>query len=94
MPLIPKAWRPGQGGVRGETAAFLICLVLGVTAVPLLIWLVGSRSLGAYTNGGALEFWRDDMLALMHAQLPHWIVALGPYGAFWAWRIARGFFSR
>ena len=94
MPLIPKAWRPGQGGVRGETAAFLICLVLGITAVPLIVWLVGSRSLGPYTNGGALEFWRDDMLALMHAQLPHWILALGPYGAFWAWRGVRRFFGR
>jgi hypothetical protein len=90
MPLIPKAWRSGQGGVRGELAAFLICLALGVTVVPLLVWLVGSRSLGAYTNGGALEFWRDDLLALMHLGLPHWIVALGPYAALWAWRAARG----
>jgi len=94
MPLIPKAWRPGQGGVRGELSAFLICIALGLTLVPLLVWLVGSRSLGAYTNGGALEFWRDDLLALMHFELPHWIVALGPYGALWAWRGARRLLGR
>ena len=94
MPLSPKAWRPGQGGVRGELSAFLICIALGLTLVPLLVWLVGSRSLGAYTNGGALEFWRDDLLALMHFELPHWIVALGPYGALWAWRGARQLLGR
>ncbi len=93
MPLIPKAWRPGQAGVRGELAAFVVCLALGLTVVPLFVWLVGSRTLGAYTNGGALEFWRDDLLALMHAGLPHWIVALGPYGLFWAWRGARRYFA-
>ena len=36
MPLIPKAWRPGQGGVRGELSAFLICIALGLTLVPLI----------------------------------------------------------
>ncbi len=94
MPILPKAWRPGAGGARGETSAFLLCLLAGITLVPALVWGVGSRTLGPYTNGGLLEFWRDDLLALMHGTIPHWIVALGPYAALWAWRGARRYFGQ
>jgi len=97
MPSKLEAWHRfhREQPLRAEGWALLACLLAGLTLVPLLIWIVGTRSLGPYTNGGALALWRDDMWALLHGSLPHWVVALGPYAALWCWRGLRAlFFTR
>lgn len=81
-------------GLRAEVVALLASLVVGMTLVPPLIWLVGTRTLGPYTNGSPLALWRDDMSGLVHGSLPHWLVALGPYAALWCVRALRALFLR
>jgi hypothetical protein len=86
MPSKLEAWHRyhREQPLRAEGWALLACLLAGLTLVPVLIWIVGTRSLGPYTNGGVL-----------HGSLPHWVVALGPYAALWCWRGLRAlFFTR
>jgi len=73
-------------GVRRELLTLLLCLALGLLLVPVLIWLVGTSTLGAYTNGGPFSLWRDYLAGLLHGSLAFWLVALGPYVAVWLWR--------
>jgi hypothetical protein len=59
-------------------------LALGLLALPLLIWLVGHRTLGPYTHGdnpqglGPLSLYADYFSGLAHGWLGYWAVALGP----------------
>jgi hypothetical protein len=76
-------------GVRREALTLLLCLTLGLLLMPALIWLVGSRTLGAYANGGLFGLWRDYLSGLLHRSLAYWLVALGPYAAVWLWRTLR-----
>jgi hypothetical protein len=96
MPSKLEAWHRYRRAQPwpAEGWALLACLAAGLTLVPLLIWIVGTRSLGPYTNGGLFALWRDDWVALAHGSLPHWVVALGPYAALWCWRGLRTGFMR
>ena len=82
---LGEAWRrclrTGSAFTRGakrEVLTLLLCLGLGIVLMPMLIWLVGSRTLGPYTNGGPLSLWRDFAAGLVHGSLAFWLVALGP----------------
>jgi hypothetical protein len=96
MASLLQSWHRYRraSGLRAEGLALLACLLLGLTLVPLLIWVVGTRTLGPYTNGSPLALWRDDLSALAHGSLPHWVVALGPYAALWCWRALRTVLAR
>jgi len=91
MTTLLKAWRRYRRtrGLSHELVTLLLCLGAGVVAMPLLIWVVGSQTLGAYANGGPLNLWRDFFMALGTGSRAYWLVALGPYGAVWAWRLLR-----
>lgn len=53
-------------------------LAVGLVALPLLIYLVGTLTLGAYESGGFGSFLADFFLGLFRGWLPAWGVALGP----------------
>jgi hypothetical protein len=78
MKSLLKTWKRYRRtrGVRREALTLLLCLALGFLLMPALIWLVGSRTLGAYANGGLFGLWRDYLI-------------LGPYAAVWLWRTLR-----
>jgi len=88
MPSLLNYWRRFRGtrGARRELLTLLLCLIIGLVAMPLLIWAVGSWKLGAYANGGPWALERDFLTALSHRSLAFWLVALGPYLAVWLLR--------
>jgi hypothetical protein len=66
-----------------ELIVLVSALLFGFIAVPLLIWLVGSRVLGPYTHGtnthaGAMALLGDFFVGLGRGEITFWIVALGP----------------
>lgn len=96
MPSLLQYWRRYRRthGVRRELLTLLLCLVLGLVAMPALIWAAGSWKLGPYANGGLLALWRDFYGALSRGSLVFWLVALGPYAAVWLLRGLRLGFRR
>ena len=69
---------------RREAALYGGALALGLLGVPLLIWLIGHRTLGPYSHGedprgmGPLTLYGDYFSGLAHGWLGYWTVALGP----------------
>lgn len=69
---------------RREVALFGGALALGLLVIPLLIWIIGHRTLGPYTRGddphglGPLSLYGDYFSGLAHGWLGYWVVALGP----------------
>lgn len=69
---------------RREAVLFGGALALGLLLIPLLIWIVGHRTLGPYTHGdvplglGPLALYGDYFSGLAHGWLGYWVVALGP----------------
>jgi hypothetical protein len=96
MPSLLQYWRDYRSsrGARRELLTILLCLVMGLTAMPVLIWAAGSWKLGPYANGGLLALERDFYAALSHGSLVFWLVALGPYAAVWLLRGLRLPFRR
>lgn len=72
------AWR------RPELLLPLAALAAGLLLLPLLIWLAGTRVLGAYTRAsegpaaGPLGLYADYYSALAHGVPAFWAAALGP----------------
>jgi hypothetical protein len=73
-----------QTRARRELSLLGGALALGLLVMPLLIWIVGQRTLGPYTHGddprrlGALGLYGDYFSGLAHGWLGYWTVALGP----------------
>lgn len=69
---------------RREVALFGGALALGLLVIPLLIWVIGHRTLGPYTHGdnpqgfGPLTLYGDYFSGLAHGWLGYWAVAVGP----------------
>ena len=69
---------------RRELSLYGGALVLGLAVMPLLIWLVGHRTLGPYSHGddprglGPLALYGNYFSGLAHGWLGYWAVALGP----------------
>lgn len=67
-----------------EVALFGAALALGLLVLPLLIWIIGHRTLGPYTHGddphglGPLTLYGDYFAGLAHGWLGYWAVAIGP----------------
>ncbi len=73
-----------ETSTRRELAIYAGALALGLLVIPLLIWLVGHRTLGPYTHGdnaqglGPLTLYADYFSGLAHGWLGYWAVAVGP----------------
>jgi hypothetical protein len=62
---------------------YALALLFGVLIVPLLIWVVGNRVLGPYTQSqntraGPFALLVDFFVGLAHGSAVFWAVALGP----------------
>jgi len=72
-----------QTRARRELIIFGIAFGCGLFLMPILIWMVGNRMLGAYTHGqnfhaGPFALLGDFLVGLFHGSLVFWVVALGP----------------
>ncbi len=83
----PLAWTAAlrfDTRTRRELTLFGGALALGLLVIPLLVWIVGDRTLGPYTHGddphglGPLALYGDYFSGLAHGWLGYWTVALGP----------------
>jgi hypothetical protein len=69
---------------RRELSLFGGALALGLLVIPLLIWVIGHRTLGPYSHGddprglGPVALYGDYFSGLAHGWLGYWAVALGP----------------
>jgi hypothetical protein len=83
-PLAPTQAFGIETRTRREMLLFGGALALGLLVIPLLIWIVGHRSLGPYTHGddphglGPVTLYGDYFAGLAHGWLGYWAVALGP----------------
>ena len=74
QPLGLIAW------LKREMIIFLGLAVIGLTLVPLSIYLVGKRMLGDYGDGGILKDLYADLYSRFVAFEPGaWILLLGPW---------------
>jgi hypothetical protein len=71
--------------LRRELIFLGIALAAGFVLIPLAIWLVGNRILGAYTHAqdptagtGPARLLADFFAGLSHGSVIFWCVALGP----------------
>lgn len=69
----------GGGALRREAVVAGGALLFGLVAMPLLIWVAGRMTLGAYSHGGALSILADFSRGLAAGELAYWFVLLGPY---------------
>jgi hypothetical protein len=82
-PLGPLGRLRALSGTQRSLILYALALLFGVLIVPLLIWLVGNRVLGPYTQGpnlraGPLALLQDFFVGLAHGSAVFWAVALGP----------------
>jgi hypothetical protein len=71
-------------GAQRALILYALALLFGVLIVPFLIWLVGNRVLGPYTQGqnthaGPVALLTDFFVGLAHGSAVFWAVALGPF---------------
>ncbi len=76
---------PPGGWVR-EAAAALLLLGAGFGLMPLAIFAAGSASLGRYDNASAGRVYEAVYHGLGSGSAASWIVVLGPYGLYLAFR--------
>lgn len=79
--LHPRVRLPPR--VRRELIIYGVALLVGFLGMPFLIWYVGNRFLGPYTQGpnlrgGPLALFSDFFAGLFHGSGVFWAVALGP----------------
>ena len=88
-----RRYRRTHGATR-ELLTLVLCLAIGLTIMPILIWIAGKTELGPYGGGGLGALLADYYTALIKGSLAFWLVALGPYAAVWLLRGLRFWFRR
>jgi hypothetical protein len=76
-------------GLWRELLAIGICLIIGVIAMPCLIFIAGRLVLGPYGHGNLFALWQDFLQSLLTGSHAAWFIALGPYLLFWILRAGR-----
>lgn len=91
MASLKTIWRSYRQarGLQRELITVGLCLCAGLLLVPLAIWLVGTRLLGSYGNGGFWNLLGDFFRGLGSGSGAFWAVALGPYAAVLILRLLR-----
>jgi hypothetical protein len=79
--------------LQRELVTFGLLLLLGLTVLPVAIYLAGQAFLGDYIRdpsgaptGGFFALWIDYLGGLFSASFGHWLAALGPWLLFTAGR--------
>src|ERR1700735_3521774 len=76
-------------GLSRELLALGICLIIGITAMPCLIFIAGRLVLGPYGHATLFALWHDYLQQLLAGSRAAWFIALGPYLLFWLLRAGR-----
>lgn len=76
-----------SGGVAREFALALILLFIGSAAMPLLIFYTGANVLGRYEGASLPNLYSSIFDGLQKGAASAWIVVLGPYGLYVAFRL-------
>ena len=71
----------GTSRLRRELILAAAMLLVGVAAIPPLIFTVGNRSIGPYAGGALGAFMERFFKGLAAGSVAFWMVALGPYVA-------------
>jgi hypothetical protein len=61
-------------------------LAFSALVLPFLVHFTGTRTLGAYASGGALQFLMDYYASLARFEAAAWTLLLGPVILVLAWR--------
>ena len=64
--------------LKRETALAVVLLLVGVTLLPLAIWLVGSSVFGAYAGDGFGGFYAELLRRLAAGSGVAWFLVLSP----------------
>lgn len=73
------AWR-GTNPVVREIVLLIAALLIGITLMPIGVYFVGERVLGAYgTDQGLGSFWGDFFRGLGRGAMAQWLLFVGPY---------------
>jgi hypothetical protein len=72
---------------RNETLLFLYLFLVGIVALPVLVYAVGSALFGDYGGTGFSAFYGSLHRGLRSGQLAAWFLVLSPY---LLWQIVRG----
>ena len=82
--------RLGLAGAWAQEAGLAaLTLALGFGVLPLLIFLVGSASLGRYEGASAAGVYQVIYRGLGAGSVASWIVVLGPYGLYLLFKALR-----
>jgi hypothetical protein len=73
----------------GEVLAALLCLLAGVTLMPVLIFYVGAATLGRYEGASLGHLYGSLFAGLGEGAVADWVVLLGPYLFFLLFRALR-----
>lgn len=76
-----KRWRRMNSWLR-ELALAAFLLLFGGALMPLLIYLVGSSTLGRYEGASAGRIYGTVYGGLQSGSVASWIVLVGPYGLY------------
>ena len=76
-------------GLSRELLAIGICLIIGIIAMPCLIFIAGRLVLGPYGHGNLFALWHDYLQQLLAGSRAAWFIALGPYLLLWLLRAGR-----
>jgi hypothetical protein len=73
-----------------ELAIAVVALLLGITAMPILIFYTGAATLGRYEGASLKALYSSLFQGLADASLASWVVFLGPYGLYILFKALRG----
>jgi len=60
----------------------VVGLLLGVVAMPVLIFYAGVATLGRYEGASLPHLYRNILVGLGQPSIASWVVLLGPYGLY------------
>jgi hypothetical protein len=78
-PALDSPSPPSSRPLRREVLIILVALACGVAVLPPIIFLVGSKTLGAYAGGDIRGFMENFFKGLAQGGFAFWAVALAPY---------------
>jgi len=73
--------------LKRHAAWIAAALAFAALVLPFLVYLTGTRTLGAYAGGGPLEFAANFYVDLAHLRAGPWLLLLGPATLVLLWRV-------
>jgi hypothetical protein len=74
-----RDWYFSLPRLQFEAMTFGIAVLVGLLAMPALIYLAGLATLKAYAHGGVLTLYYDWFKGLFGVIPSFWVVVIGPY---------------